>query len=186
MIRASRAQRVRGLGGPLLNLTPASQNCPPGYHWVNPTGPIQGVRRMGSIAECVKNPTITMHLHTASPAPVPVLPAAVVAVAPTPTPTQATVTMTSKGSNQQPLPDAAPAPEESPGAAPACGTCWPWWWLLVAAAAGGGVAYAVRKGGKKKKGDARRLNPTVARLINAVGHRGMAAGTHHVIRAVMR
>lgn len=183
MIRSSRAARVRGLGQP-LNLTQYTQHtCPPGYHWVDtPQGPIMGLRtrRMGAMAACVKDPVVVpppppphkiIQLHTGvrpPPAPAPVIPPAVVRQAATRvsiSPAPASVT-TTEAPLEQPAEDLAVCPK-----------CWPWWWLLVAGAAGGVVAGVVRASKKKKKGE-RRINPYVARMVNA--------GTHHVIRAVMR
>lgn len=178
MIRASRAARIRGLGGPVLNLSPTSTTCPPGYHWVA-DGPIQGVRRMGAIAACVKNPVIALHLGPA-PAPAAPPPRKVIPLRLGPTPAPASSPAAAPVSVPAPATASAPdlAPEPTP-AAPTCGPCWPWWWLLVAAAAGGGAAYVAREATKKqKKGDPRRINPIVARIVNA--------GTHHAIRAVMR
>ena len=180
MIRASRATRVRGLGGPILNLAPPVHTCPPGYHWVDtPSGPIAAVRRVGGISACVKN--VALHLNIKPPpAPVAPTPRAPVRVhftppaAPAPSaPVRTAVTRTLAPVQTAPDRAEAPGPEGE-----TCPTCWPWWWLLVAGAAGAAVVGVARSSKKKKKNGERRLNPYVARIVNA--------GTHHVIRAVMR
>lgn len=181
MIRASRAARIRGLGQPL---TFTAQTCPPGYHWETPTvGPIQGVRRMGAMSACVKDKALAFHL---GPPPLPPPPRRVVINIPTRAPSLpaappvvvrappavAVRTAIPMRADAPPVDTTEPTPE-------ACATCWPWWWLLVAAGAGAAAAGVARASGKKKKGEgARRMNPYVARIVNA--------GTHHVIRAVMR
>lgn len=184
MIRASRAVRMRGLGAS-LNLAPQSTACPPGYHWEAP-GPIMGLRtrRLGAMAACVKDPTpapaparkvIPLTLGPApAPAPRKVIPLTL-GPAPAPAATPATYYPTSTP-DVVPTSDTTAAPEEEPAVTVECPACWPWWWLLVAGGAGAAVVAVARSGKKKKEG--RKLNPIVARMVNA--------GTHHVIRAVMR
>jgi hypothetical protein len=188
VIRASRVVRIRGMGAGLtLNLAPQSTSCPPGYHWEAP-GPIMGLqrgtRRLGAMAACVKDPTaapaparkvIALHLGPApAPAPAPApkknLP---FTLGPAPTPATYYPTTTP---DVVPTSDTVEAPAEEPVTVE-CPPCWPWWWLLVAGGAGAAVV-AVARSSKGKKKDGRKLNPIVARMVNA--------GTHHVIRAVMR